>query len=119
MKLDRLFVANTWPDAMVTSNAVSAFGTRHFVPPPTPAPPAPTTRKVELTYQGFYLTEEGVKQVMVKMGEAFLVVPEGAKLTANLHTVQAAVMSLILTNEAGNTNLLPLNKQQAVEVPIK
>lgn len=118
-KLERFFVANTWPDITVGSNSVSAFATRHFIPPPAPAPPAPTTRKIDLTYQGFYFTEEGSKHVMVKMGEAFLVVPEGTKLTANLHAAQAAVMSLILTNDAGGTNLLPLNKQQDVEIPIK
>lgn len=118
-KLDRLFAVASWPRVTSGTNTKSAFFTQYFTPAPAPAPPPPTTKKIELTYLGYYYTEQGKKQTMVKLGEAFLVTPEGGNVTANLFASEVSVMSLTVTNTAGKTNLLALNKKQEVEVPIK
>jgi hypothetical protein len=118
-KLDQLFKPGVWPSTLGDSNSLSPFFTRHFIPPPAPAPPAPTTRKIELTYQGYYQAGDGLKQAMIKMGEAFLVSPVGAKLTANLFVAEATMQSLTLTNAAAQTNVISLNTKKELEVPIQ
>ena len=93
------------------------FYTRNFVPPPSPAPP--TTRKVELTYQGFYQTIGGPKCAMVKLGDTFLASRVGAPIATNVFVADATLQTLTLTNLAAQTNILPLNVKKEIEVPIK
>jgi hypothetical protein len=117
-KLDELFAATPgWPTNHAT-NETGPFYTRHFIPPTAPVPPAPTTKKIELTYQGFY-DAEGGKRTIVKFGDEFLVSALGAKITANLYAAQASMQSLLLTNTSGQTNLLLLNTKKEIEVPIQ
>jgi hypothetical protein len=107
-------------DPKLNSVAASAFATRHFIPPPgPPPPPPPTTRKVELTYLGFYQAAVGPRQAMVRIADSFLVRPVGSKLITNLFVAQATAQSLLLTNPAAQTNLLPVNIKKEVEVPIQ
>jgi len=117
-KLDRLFAPGAWPDTIVATNSLNAFYTRHFIPPSVPAPPPPSTRKIELVYQGFYQTDEG-RQAVVKYADSFLVSPEGSLLTANLFSAEITASTLLLTNSSGATNLLQLNAKQEIEVPIQ
>jgi hypothetical protein len=117
--LAKLFAPGVWPRAVIETNLLSPFFTRHFIPPPAPTPPPPTTRKIELTYQGFFQTGDGPKQVIVKLGDAFLVTGIGSKMTANLFAADASMQSLILTNPAAQTNLLLLNTKKEVEVPVQ
>jgi hypothetical protein len=114
-KLVNLFSPGIWPKPFAHTNSLNPFFTRHFIPPPAPAP---TTRKIELTYQGYYQTSEGAKQAIVKLADAFFVTPIGAKVTANLYAVEATLQSLTLTNSSAQTNLLLLNVKKEIEVPI-
>ena len=118
-KLPNLFSPTVWPATLDTTNAINPFFTRHFTPPATPPPPAPTTRKIELTYQGFYQPVDGAKHVIVKMADAFLDKTVGANLTANLYAADATMQGLTLTNNSAQTNLLLLNTKKEIEVPIK
>lgn len=118
-KLDRLFTTEPWPVVIPSSNSPSAFFTRHFIPPVAPSPPPPTTKKISLVYHGFYSIEGGGTRTLVKSGEEFLSAPVGGKLTANLYVANASLVSLLLTNSTGQTNLLMLNTSKEVEVPIK
>src|SRR5207247_7807306 len=111
-KLDHLFSPGIWPKAIVETNSLNPFFTRHFIPPQTPTPPAPTTRKIELTYQGFYQTADGPKQTMVRFGDSFLVAIPGAKVTANLFVADVNVQALTLTTLPRQTNILPLNAKR-------
>jgi hypothetical protein len=95
----------------------SGFHTRHFGP--APAPPPPTTRTFELTYLGFYSAAGATRQVMVRMGDGFFVAPLGERALSNLFVAEATMQELVLTNNTGQTNRLPLNKTKPVEVPIK
>ncbi len=115
-KLQRLFSPGVWPRTLADTNTLNAFFTRHFIPPQAPPP---TTRRIELTYQGFYQTPDGPKHVILKMADAFLVTPLGAKVTANLFAAEATMQSLTLTNPAAQTNLLLLNTKKEIEVPIQ
>ena len=85
----------------------------------TPAAPVPTTRKIEVTYQGFYESGDGPRQVIVKVGEAFIVAPIGARVATNLFVSTATMQTLTLTNLAAQTNILSLNTKKEIEVPIQ
>jgi hypothetical protein len=117
-RLEALFASGAWPKPSTDTNSLNPFFTRHFTPSPAPPAPPPTTRKIELTYQGFYETEGGPKHAIVKLGDSFLVAAIGAKLTANLYAAEASMQSLILTNPAAQTNILGLNAKKEVEVPV-
>ena len=118
-KADQVMNRANWPKLEPATNTANPFFTKHFIPPPAPPPPAPTTRKIELTYLGFYTSDGSKKQVIVKLADALLVTPLGAKVTANLFAVDASALSLTLTNSLPQTNLLKLNVKTELEVPIQ
>ena len=114
-----LFAGKYVPPPVAGTNVPNAFYTLHFMPKLLPPAPPPTTRKIELTYAGFYEASDGVRRVMVRLGDAFLTAPVGARLTANLYAASAAIQTLVLTNPAAQTNVLPLNLKKELEVPIQ
>jgi hypothetical protein len=71
-----------------------------------------------VTYQGFYRTGESTKQAILKLGDAFVVTPIGATIATNLFIADATMVNLILTNLAAQSNILTLNTQKVIEVPI-
>jgi hypothetical protein len=115
-RLAQLFTPANWPKSVISTNTLDPFYTRHFIPP---QPPAPTTRKFELTYQGFYQSEGGAKQTMIKIGDGFVITPVGGRVLSNLFAADATMQTLLLTNAAAGTNLLTLNAKKEVEVPIR
>ena len=117
--LEQLSSPAAWPKAGGSTNSLNPFSTRHFIPAQTPAPPAPTTRKFEVTYQGFYQSEAGPRQIMVRLGTNFMVTPLGSRMLSNLFVADASMQFLTLTNPAAQTNVLPLNTTKEVEVPIQ
>jgi hypothetical protein len=118
-RLPKLFAGVTWPAAFGDPAALNPFYTRHFVPTPAAAPPPPTTRKITVTFQGFYQTADSQPQVVYKVTDGFVVAPVGATVATNLAIANVDAFTLMLTNTAGQTNLLQLNKPTEVEVPLK
>jgi len=117
--MQSLFSPAQWPNPQTLTNLANPFFTTHFVPVPSPTPPPPTTRKVEVTYQGFYQAGDTVKHVVVKVGDLFVAAVIGAPVTTNLFVADASMQRLMLTNLVSQTNLIPLNAKQVIEVPIK
>src|SRR6185369_2195034 len=118
-KMASLFSAGQWPSPEAVTNLPNPFFTTHFVPVPSPTPPAPTTRKIEVTYQGFFQTGSDIKHAIVKVGDSFVTAVAGAQITTNLFVAEPMMQKLMLTNLAAQTNLLLLNAKQDIEVPIK
>lgn len=114
--LQRLFSQGAWPKLLSDTNTLNPFVTRYFIPPATPPP---TTRKIEVTYQGFYQTSDGPKQTIFKLGEVFQVAPIGARIATSLFIAEANMQALTLTNLAAQTNILPLNAKKELVVPIQ
>jgi hypothetical protein len=98
-------------------NSPNPFYTQYFVPPPSPAPP--TTRKIEVTYQGFYQTADGPKCAILKLGDGFVMSRVGTSVATNVFVADATLQSLTLTNPQAQATLLPLNVKKEIEVPIK
>ena len=117
-KLERLSSPGIWPRIIADTNTTSLFFTRHFIPQPAPAAPQPTTRKIEITYLGFYQTDGHSRQVIVKLADALVDKPVGARVSTNWFFAEATVQALTLTNLAAQTTLLPLNTKKEIEVPI-
>jgi len=118
-KLDPLFSPGVMLKAVSGTNLPNPFFTRHFVPPAPVAPPPPTTRKLEVTYQGFYQTEAGPKFAVINLAGGLAVTKVGALLATNWYVAEATFQSVLLTNTAKQTNLLTLNTKKEIEVPIR
>jgi hypothetical protein len=118
-RLGSLFASSQWPNALPATEGSSPFFTRYFVPVPSPVPPPPTTRKIEVTYQGYFQAEGSLKTAIVKLADTFIVVPIGGAVATNYYVAEANLQSLILTNPASQTTLLPLNAKKEIEVPVK
>jgi hypothetical protein len=111
-----LFAPNIWPRSLSNTNALNPFFTRYFIPPQAVPP---TSRTIELTYQGFYQAGDGPKHAIFKLGEAFTDAAVGTKIATDLFVAEAAMQSLTLTNLAAQTNVVPLNVKKAIIVPIQ
>jgi hypothetical protein len=115
--IERLFSLGIWPESVIDTNRLNPFSTPYFIPP---APPPPTTRKIEVTYQGFYQTGDDLKRVIFKLGEAYPpAAPIGARIATNLFIAEATMQALTLTNLSGQTSILPLNTKKEIVVPIQ
>jgi hypothetical protein len=115
-ELERLFLPGSWPKTLVQTNIPNPFYTLYFVPPP---PPPPTTRKIEVTYQGFYQNNEGIKQAGFKLDNVVRVAPIGAQIATELFISDATILALTLTNVAAQTNIVGLNTNKEIIIPIK
>ena len=114
--LDRLFGPDVWPKALGATNALDPFFTTHFIPPQADPP---TSRIIELTYQGFYQTGDDPKHAIYKLGDAFFAAPVGGKVATGLFVAEATMQALTLTNAAAKTNIVPLNVKKEIVVPIQ
>jgi hypothetical protein len=117
-RLSSLFEPGQGAPPLATSEGSSPFFTRFFVPIPSPAPPPPTTRKIEVTYQGYYQTTDGPRNAVLKIADAFVVIPVGGMVATNFYIGDAGMQSLTLTNPVAAPTLLPLNAKKVIEVPI-
>jgi len=117
-KLEHLSSAGIWPAILPNTNDPSLFFTKHFIPAAAPAPPAPTTKKIEVIYSGYFDTQDSPRQVFVRLAQSIVVEPVGARITTNWFIGAAGINSLTLTNLAGKTTVLPLNDKKEIEVPI-
>jgi hypothetical protein len=107
----------TYPAA--DPNRMSPFATRHFTPAKPPAPAAPTTRKTDLVYQGYYQTGTAAKNVFLQLDGKMINQPLGVEVVPGLFLEAADLQTLTLTNAAGQTNVLKLNTKTTLEVPVK
>jgi len=105
--------------ASQTTNETSMFYTAYFVPAPKPVPPAPSALKIPVTYLGFYETSSGERQVIVKAPGGFSTVPIGGAVLTNYFVAEADMQMLLLTNTVSRTNLLIINSETPLEIPLK
>ncbi len=115
-RLDALFSPGAWPRFSLDTNSMNPFVTRHFMPQQVVPP---TTKKIEVSYQGFYQSEDGPKHAIYKLGESFMSGAVGSKLVANVFIAEATMQMLTLTNTAAQTTVVPLNAKKEIEVPIQ
>lgn len=117
-KLQKLFDYANWPKNVVDPATMNPFVTTHFIPQVVAVAP-PTTRKYDITYQGYYETAGGPRRVMIRLGETLTNLTIGSPIVTNLWVADAAFKKLTLTNSAFQTNVLELSVKKEVEVPLK
>jgi hypothetical protein len=117
-EMDNLFSERTIRHS-TGANTLDPFYTAYFLPSRKPPPPMATTKKIELTYQGFYESDEAHRSVMVKFENSFIVSAIGQRVVSNLFVAGATMQTLTLTNPAAQTNVLTLNIKRELEVPLK
>src|SRR5688572_29247776 len=114
--VDALFAASTIAQLAPPAKMLSPFYTTYYQPP---RPQAPTTRKVELTYQGFVETAAGERRAFIRTGDTLFVGPVGSKVLADLVVAEITTRTLTLTNSAATTNVLEFNARKELEVPVQ
>jgi hypothetical protein len=114
--IDALFAATVPAQLAPPPKTLNPFYTTYYQPPPSKPP---TTRKVGLTYQGFFETTGGQKQAFLKVDDQLFVGPVGAKVVADLVVNNIALRTMTLTNSAAKTNVLEFNARQELEVPVQ
>ncbi|HHY85943.1 MAG TPA: hypothetical protein GYA07_10510 [Verrucomicrobia bacterium] len=114
-RLERLFSPDAFRPQMTATNAPSPFATRHFMPRHTPA----TTRKLAVTYQGFFQTGDDPRRAIIRLDDKILIARVGDQIITNLFIGEATLQTLTLTNQAAQTNVLTLNTKKDIEVPIQ
>ncbi len=112
-----LFAAALWPDHLGATNLENAFYTRHFIPPVVPPPPPPTTKQISATYHGFYQTGEAPPQAFLTVDGKTVTGPTGSPAAGHWLIAALSQQAVVLTNAAGQTNTIPFNKTQPLEVP--
>ena len=114
--LERLFSQGVWPKSLTDTNLLNPFVTRYFIPQ---APPPPTTRKINVAYNGFSQINEGIKQVGYKLDNVFNIAPIGTQIATELFIADATIQTLMLTNVAAQTNIIGWNTNKDIIIPIK
>jgi hypothetical protein len=118
-KMVQLFEPAQWPGPLPSTEGSSPFFTRYFVPVASPTPPPPTTKKIEVTYQGYFETSDGPRNAVIKVADVFTVVPVGGSVATIFFVGEASMQSLTLTNPTAPPTILPLNSKKEIEVPVK
>ncbi len=98
----------------------AAFATAYFQPPPPPPPPNPDvkkTRKVALTYNGYFETSAGEKRVFVGVGGATAMLPFGAAVISDLMISNIQRTQLTLMRSGTQAVAVPFRGSTEVEVP--
>jgi hypothetical protein len=108
------FQAASLTNLLAQTSGPGPFFTLHFQPPPPP-----TTRRVQLTYHGNITPSAGSRRAFVRVGTNSLVFVAGAHVVADHGILDIAQRTLILTNAAGQTNVLEFNIPKVLEVPIE
>jgi hypothetical protein len=115
-QIDDLFSLSFLAQRKVATNLNNPFFAGQFQTPPVP--PAPTTRKITVVYQGYFATTHGEKQAFVKVGDQLIVGPVGTKIAADLTINLIDLGTLTLKDGAGKPTPLPFNAPQTLEIPL-
>lgn len=119
-KLNGLFAPGAGTNSLAAATGLNPFTTSYFMPRTAPVSP-PTTRKIEVTYQGYYQTGDSPRHALVQFDGAMVGIPVGGSLATNLFVAEATMTNLTLTNAAiaSQTNVLVLNTKKEIEIPIR
>lgn len=103
------------------TNSANPFFSLAIQPPPPPPPPAPspTTRKIDVTYRGFFETSAGIRRAVIQVADKQILARRGDKVVADYATAAIELKHLALTNAAGTAVRLEFAKPQSLEIPVK
>lgn len=118
-RVRELFQLQVLAEARPATNLPPAFLTTFFQPPPPPAN-AKRTRKVALTYAGFFQTATGEKRAYIVVGGPIpTVFAPGATVVSDLVLTNLDRLNLTLQRGATQQVVIPFRGTTEVEVPIE
>lgn len=111
-----------WPAAAAwrpLTNANNPFFTLAIQPPPPPKPPPPppATRKVEVTYRGFFETSARVRRAVIQVADKQWIAGRGDKVLTTFAVTEIELRHLSATNGTGGVVKLEFNKTVPIEIP--
>jgi len=118
-RLVQLFAPAALTAVAPATNLPPPFTTAYFQPPPPP-PPNPNvkkTRKVTLTYNGFFETSTGEKRAYVVVGGAMAMLPLGAPVISDLMLSNIQRAQLTLRRAVTQEVVVPFRGSTEIEVP--
>jgi hypothetical protein len=101
------------------TNLPAPFLTTYFQPPPPPPldPNVKKTRKVSLTYNGFFETATGEKRAYVLVGGALALLPSGGQVISDLMISNIQRTQLTLKRAATQDVVVPFRGSTEIEIP--
>lgn len=118
--LAKMFTPAALATVAPAANLPTPFVTAFFQPPPPPPPPDPKikkTRKVALTYNGFFETSTGEKRAYLLVGGAMAMLPTGAPVISDLMISNIQRLQLTLVRGSTQEVAVPFRGSTEVEVP--
>lgn len=108
----------TW---LPLTNAGNPFFTLAIrpAPPPQPPPPPPATKKVDVTYRGYFQTSAGLRRALVQVADKQVLAGLGEPVVADFTVLAIELRSLALTNKSGGSVSLVFRTNQSLEIPAK
>lgn len=116
-RLPELFSAEALARLTPATNLPPPFVTGFFQPPPPP--PARKTRKVKLTYQGFFETAGGEKRAFVEVDGAATLAALGGPVVSDLMISNIQRLELTLRRVVTQEVVIPFRASAVVEVPVE
>lgn len=119
-RLGQLFAPAALAVVAPATNLPAPFVTAYFQPPPPPPPPPPDikkTRKVTLTYNGFFETSSGEKRAYVLVGGASSLLTLGAPVVSDLMISNIQRTQLTLRRAITQEVTVPFRGSTEVEIP--
>lgn len=119
-RLGQLFAPAALSEVAPATNLLAPFITAYFQPPPPPPPPPADikkTRKVTLTYNGFFETSSGEKRAYVLVGETSNLLPLGAPVISDLMISNIQRTQLTLRRAVTQEVAVPFRGSTVVEIP--
>jgi hypothetical protein len=88
-------------------------------PPPRQetSAPAPATRRIEVTYRGFFETSAGVRRAVVQVADKQVLGGIGERIVADLAAMEIELWHLTLTNATGKSVRCDFARPASIEVP--
>ena len=114
-RIQALFATPSTNPGTLLADEANPFYTTFFAPKPA-APPA--TRKIALTYQGFYETANGERRAFMKSDEALLVGGVESNVIGNLVIEDIQLRTLRLRGGTAGSNVLEFNAAREIEIPL-
>jgi hypothetical protein len=116
-RLKELFAPETLARLTPATNLPPPFVTAFFQPPPPP--PAKKTRKVTLTYHGFFETADGEIRAVVGVGGAPTLLSLGTPVVSDLMISNIQRLELTLRRAVTQEVIVPFRGSTEVEVPVE
>lgn len=98
-------------------NLSNPFYPNPTLPPPPPA--APLTRQIDVIYQGYYMTSQGVKQAYITVGDRLVIGATGTKIVGNMVIADISLRTLTLQDSTGKKLIVDFMTKKPVEVPVR